>query len=203
MDFERLERAWNGPANTPDEAASAYVLGEMMDTLKKRRQATTRFTGFIGMVLVFWAAVIVWKMSVDPFPFDVSREWAIIPLILLPWIGLFLIKRRQRLHLTAHPDPYASAPATLRALLDENLTARRRLVITSGLMLAGIIIVAAALNQLVAVGKMTPDNVMQGSIAFGVLMAAIAAYKAWHYTRVLKPEGERLQRLLSDYGAAI
>lgn len=201
MDFKRLERAWNGPANTPSEAAGAYVVGEMMETLRRRRQATTRFTGFVGMVLVFWAAMIVWKVSVDPFPFDVSREWAIIPLILLPWIGLFLIKRRQRRHLAAHPDPYASTAATLRALLDENLTARRRLVITSGLMLAGLAIVAVALNQLVAVGKMTPENVFQASIGFGGLMAVIAAYKAWHYLRVLRPEGERLKRLLIDYGA--
>jgi hypothetical protein len=202
MDFERLERAWNGPANTPSEAAGAYVVDEMMETLRKRRQATTRLTGFIGVVLVFWTALIAWKITVDPFPFDLAREWAIIPLYLLPWVGLFLIKRRQRRHLTAHPDPYASTAATLRALLDENLTARRRLVITSALMLACLAVVAVALSQLVAVGKMTPTNVLQGSIALGGLMAAIAVYKAWHYARVLKPESKRLERLISDYGAA-
>ena len=38
------------------------------------------------------------------------------------------------------------------------------------------------------------------AILFGAILAAVAGYKAWHYARVLRPEGERLRRLLADYG---
>lgn len=199
MDFERLERAWNGPANTPTEAASAYVADTMMETLRRRRRATAGLTGFVGMALVFWSAVIVFRTTTDPFPFDFGREWGVFPLIALPWFGLFLINRQQRRHSLAHPDPYSSVAAALRALVDENATARRRLVITTGLMLACVALLALVLRQLAAVGKMTPDNVFQASLLFGGLMAAIAGYKVWHYLRVLKPEGARLRRLLADY----
>lgn len=199
MDFERLERAWNGPANSPGEAAAAYVTESLVDTLRRRRQATAGLTGFIGMALVFWTAVIAFRVANDPFPFDIRREWSVLPLFILPWVGLFVIRRQQRRHLLAHPDPYQSVAATLRGLLDENLTARRRLGVTTALMAAGILLMALALNQLVAVGKMTPANVMQGSILFGGIMAAIALYKVWHYLRVLRPETARLKRLLAEY----
>ena len=200
MDFERLERAWNGPANTPSEAAATYVTEALFDTLRERRRSTARFLGFIGMALVFWTSVVVFQIVTDPFPFDIAREWSVLLLGALPWIGLFLIRRQQRRHLLAHPDPYQSVAASLRGLLDENLAARRRLGVTTGLMAAGVVLLALALGQLETVGKMTPANVQQAAIFFGGILAAVAGYKAWHYLRVLTPEGERLRRLLADYG---
>jgi hypothetical protein len=200
MDFDRLERAWASPANSPSEAAAAYVTDALFDTLRRRRRATARFLRFVGMVLVFWTAVVVFQVLTDPFPFDFAREWSLLLLGALPWIGLFLIRRQQRRHLLAHPDPYQSVAASLCGLLDENLAARRRLGVTTGLMAAGLVLLALALGQLETVGKMTPDNVRQAAILFGAILAAVAGYKAWHYARVLKPEGERLRRLLADYG---
>ena len=122
------------------------------------------------------------------------------PTMEVTWYGRTCIRLRGK-DAVVVADPYQSVVATLRALIDENATARRRLGITTGLMLGAVALLALALRQLEAVGKMTADNVVQGAILFGGLMAAIAAYKAWHYLSVLKPEGKRLQRLLADYGA--
>lgn len=202
MDFERLERAWNGPANSPNEAAGAYVADTMMQTLRRRRQATAAFTRFIGALLVLMLAVIVFRIAMKPVSFDLAREWPIAPLLALPWVGLILIRRQQKLHMTAHPDPYASVRATLRGLLGENAAARTRLRLIGGLMLAAIVVGGWMLRQLVAVGKMTPTNALQASIAIGAIVAAVGAYRAWHYLRVLNPEAKRLERLLADYSAA-
>lgn len=200
MDFERLERAWSGPANSPSEAAATYVTDALFDTLRRRRRQTTRFLTFIGMALTFWTAVVVFEVMNDPFPFDIAREWSVLLLGSLPWIGLVLIRRQQRRHLLAHPDPYQSVAASLRGLLDENLAARRRLGVIAGLLAAAIVLLALALSQLEMVGKMTPANVRQAAIFFGGVLAAIAAWKAWHYLGVLRPEAKRLRRLLAEYG---
>ena len=66
----------------------------------------------------------------------------------------------------------------------------------------GVVGVAFALYQLMLVGKMTPANVLQASILFGAIMLSVAAYKAWQYLRVLKPETARLERLLAQYSEA-
>lgn len=200
MDFERLERAWSGPANSPSEAAATYVTDALFDTLRRRRRATARFLTFVGMVLTFWTAVVVFQILNDPFPFDIAREWSVLVLGALPWVGLVLIRRQQRRHLLAHPDPYQSVAESLRGLLDENSAARRRLGIIAGLMAVAVVLLALALGQLATVGKMTPANVQQAALLFGGVLAVVAGWKAWHYIRVLRPEAERLRRLLADYG---
>ena len=202
MDFERLERAWNSPANSPSAAASADVVEEMMHTLKKRRDEAAGLARVVGLVLVLWTLKIGYDVVFDPFPFDIRREWSVIPLFALPWIGLILVQLQLRRHRLAHPDPYGSVPATLRALLDENRPARRTFVIATSLMGLGVVGVAFALYQLMLVGKMTPANVLQASILFGAIMLSVAAYKAWQYLRVLKPETARLERLLAQYSEA-
>jgi len=200
MDFERLERAWNGPANSPSEAASAYVVDEMMHTLKSRRQATNGFVGIVGLVLVLWTVKIGYDIVANPFPFDLTREWAVLPLFALPWAGLFIMQAQQKRHLLAHPDPYASTASTLRALLDENRMAQRRERLSGVLIAVSVILIAVVLGQLVSVGKMTPTNVAQGCVLFGVILGSISIYRVWRYFRVLKPEARHLQRLLADYG---
>lgn len=202
MDFERLERAWNGPANSPSEAASAYVVDEMMHTLRTRRRATTGLLSFVGLVMVLWTLRIGYDIIIDPFPFDIAREWSVLPLFALPWLGLFVMHVQQRRHLVAHPNPYASMSSTLGALLDENLTAQRRERLSVVLIAISIILLAVALRQLVMVGKMTPTNVLQAATLFGGILGAVTIYRAWRYVRVLRPEETRLRRLLADYDSA-
>lgn len=202
MDFERLERAWRSNANSPSEAATAYLMEETMDTLKRRRRDFQAFTTFIGLLLAAWTAKIVFDVVTDPFPFDLSREWSALPLAALPW-GAFLVMRAQHArHLRAHPDPYASMPATLRALLDENAAAQRRTRWMGCLMLVFVALIALALRQLVDVGKMTPENVFQGSLMFGGMMTVVWGVVTVEYFRKLRPEGVRLARLLQQYEEA-
>ena len=59
--------------------------------------------------------------------------------------------------------------------------------------------VVGELGQLVAVGKMTPQNVRDGAILFGVVLSLVWGVLTVNYFRRLKPEGERLKRLLAQY----
>jgi hypothetical protein len=200
MDFERLERAWQSSANSLPEAAKTYLMEEMMETLKKRRRDFRNFTGLVGLVLALWTVKIAYDVIVDPFPFDATREWAAFPLLMLPWVALLFVRAQQKRHLAAFPDPYRSTPEMLRALIDENATALARTRWMAGITAVCVALLALMLRQLVSVGKMSEQNVLQGSILFGAIFAGIWLYYGWEYFRRLRPEGERLRRLLADVG---
>ena len=200
MDFERLERAWRSPANTPGEAATRYLMEETMDALRARRRKVNAITAMAGLALFLWTGKIVWDVFANPFPFDLAREWGAVAMLALAWAALFVARAQFQRHLRAHPDPYASMPDTLRALIDENRSARRRVQLMAGFMLLAIAALGVALSQLVDVGKMTPENVRDGAFLFGAVFAAVWGSIALNYFTRLKPEGERLQRLLAEYG---
>jgi hypothetical protein len=199
MDFERLERAWQSSANSLPEAAKTYLMEEMMETLKKRRREFRNFTVMVGLVLAAWTGKIAYDVMVNPFPFDATREWAAFPLLMLPWAALLFVRAQQKRHLAAYPDPYRSTPEMLRALIDENDTALARTRWMAGIMVVCIALMAVMLRQLVSVGKMTEQNVLQGSVLFGTILGGIWLYYGWQYFRKLRPEGERLRRLLADF----
>lgn len=199
MNFERLERAWRSSANSPSEAAKTYLMEEMMEALKKRRRDFRGFTMLIGLTLTGWTLKIVYDVIFRPFPFDISREWAALPLFLLPWAALVFIGVQHKRHMHAFPDPYRSTPDTLRALIDENDVAQARTRWMAGMTALCIVLLAVMLGQLMSVGKMSGQNVFQGSILFGTIFAGIWVYHGWHYFRKLRPEGERLRRLFADY----
>lgn len=200
MDFERLERAWRSPDNTPSAAATAHLLEDAMNALKTRRRTFSLITGMAGFALLLLTGRIAWDMATARFPFDPSREWGALALLGLAWIALVVVRVRAARRLKAHPDPYASMPETLRALIDENREARRRVWVMAGFMVLAVAGLGVSLGQLVEVGKMTPANVRDGVFLFGGVMAAVWGWVAVNYVTRLKPEGERLARLLADYG---
>jgi|CXWL01.1.fsa_nt_gi ferric-dicitrate binding protein FerR (iron transport regulator) len=199
MDFERLERAWRSPANTPAQAAAAYLTEEVMDALKQRRRSFHTLTAIAGIALVLWTGKIVWDWFANPFPFDLANEWGAVAMLVLPWIALFIARAQFARHLNAYPDPEASMPQALRALIDENRMARRRVQVMAVMMGLGVAALAVALGQLVEVGKMTPDNVRDGAMLFGGVFGVIWGWIGVNYFTRLKPEGERLNRLLAEY----
>ena len=198
MDFERLERAWRSHANRLPDAAAAYVMEEMMQTLKKRRNEVRGILIFAGLALTLQTGLILHALLVDQVLIP-GREWGAFLMLGIGWAALAFIGFRFRQHLLAYPDPYSSSSDTLRALLDQNRSERQRMRFLG---VAGIFFVAATaltLGQLEAVGKMTPANIRDFSILFGGGFLLGLVYACWRYFRVLKPEGARLERLLADY----
>lgn len=199
MDFEQLERAWRSSANSPTAAAVAYLTEDIMQTLQRRRGQFRTFLGLMAVLLSAWTGVIAWHAVADPFPFDVAGEWGALALLVLPWVALFIVGGLYARHLRAHPDPYASTADTLRGLIDENDMAQRRFRLMAAIMAIGVVGLAVALGQLVAAGRMTPQNVRDGAILFGVVLSLVWGVLTVNYFRRLKPEGERLKRLLAQY----
>lgn len=199
MDFERLERVWRSNANSPNAASAGQLMEEAMGTLKRKRRDFEMFTGLIGLAVFVWTAKVIWEVVTGQFLLDPGVEWGLFLLLALPWIALFTVRHAYNKHLHAHPDPYASAPDTLRALMDENDTARQRVWLSGLFMGAMVGVVALVLWQLLEVGKMSSRDVLQGSVLFGGLLVVIGIGTAADYAFRLMPEGRRLQRLLREY----
>lgn len=199
MNFERLEQAWRSSANSPTAAAVAYLSGDAADELKARRQKLNLFTALIAVLLTGWTLKLGYDALTRAYAFDVTREWSVILLAALPWIALLMVRRGYERHLRAHPDPYASMARALAALADENFAAQRRVRAMALIMAFAVGVLAIALWQLVGVGKMTVSNAMQGAALFGSVLTIVWGSIAIDYFRRLKPEGARLNQLLSDF----
>jgi hypothetical protein len=202
MDFERLEDVWRSRSNSLDAVAVTQLTEKTMTTLKQRQNAFNVGIGVVGLVLTLWTGRVVWEAFTAPFPFDPAREWGAILLGVLPWIALFTVRALHDRRMRAHLDPYASLPDTLRALIDENVAARRRLVIMGAFGLAFVGVLALSLRQMVDVGKMTPEQVALGGLLFTCVMVLVVGLTTLDLVFRLVPEGRRLRRLLAEHERA-
>jgi hypothetical protein len=66
-----------------------------------------------------------------------ARDWASLLFLALPWTGFALLARQMRRHERGHQQPGETVGDTVRALLDENATARAGLRVTAGLLAGG------------------------------------------------------------------
>lgn len=198
MDFETLEKLWRSEANDRATVAETYVLETTMKTLKQRHGAFAMGMGLIGLALLVWTGAMIYAVVAGKIA-DLSNEWGAIAMLAVSWLAFLWAQARQRRHTQAFPDAQASMPDALKALIDENRTAQARTRMMGIAFVVFAVALAVSLAQLYAVGKMEWRHVVQGSVMFGSALLLSAAIHAVRYFRRLKPEGERLQRLLAEY----
>ena len=74
MDFEHLEAAWRSPANTPDDKAQAYLMEDVMRSLKARRRGEILL--FVGPTIAMTTFTAIAVQAVMDGRMDPAREWA-------------------------------------------------------------------------------------------------------------------------------
>ncbi|MDC7684894.1 hypothetical protein PQU92_16540 [Asticcacaulis sp. BYS171W] len=200
MKLETFERLWRAHANDLSQTAQACLMEDMMQTMKRRRAGQSAFFLFLAAVLGTMTFVFGYGV-IKHDNFDPTREWGAIVMLIMPWIALILMKRAFDRHVRRFPDPAASLPEQLSAQLDENRMAQQKAVVMFGLMALFPVATGVALWQLLSVGKMEVAHVQQGALLFGSVLGISLVIQIVRYLRVLKPEGERLKRLLEEYGA--
>jgi hypothetical protein len=198
MNTEAFERLWRTHDNDLNATATAYLLEDMMTTLKQRRARQNRFflfmTAILGTITFVAGYDMIKNDSLDP-----AREWAPLLMLAAPWIALLLMRRRFNRHLNAFPHTEGSLPDSLRVMADENRAARTQALILLVIMVIFPVITGFALWQLMLVGKMEWVHVQQAALLFGGALGASALWQVIRYVRILKPEGLRLKALLQDY----
>lgn len=198
MDMERLERAWAGAANRADVAAGLYLIDSTLGEVARRRRDFRVRMGLIGVALGGWSLVaahgIFWRGNVDPM-----REWGALLMLAIAWGVYALVLRRGWEGAAPAPAPSPSLPAGLRALLSQTEGAMRRTRVMAVAVPLFLLAMGVAVAQLGQVGKMDAGNIRDFALLAGTGFALSGGIFTIRYHRVLKPEAERLRRLLGQY----
>ncbi|WAC48438.1 hypothetical protein OVA03_00450 [Asticcacaulis sp. SL142] len=198
MNTEAFARLWRTHNNDLNATATAYLLEDMMTTLKQRRDRQNLFfllmSAILGTITLVAGYDLIKNDSLDP-----AREWAPLLMLAAPWVALLLVRQRFNRHLRAFPHTEGTLPDTLRVMADENRAARTQALILLVIMAIFPVITGFALWQLMLTGKMELAHVQQAALLFGGALGVSALWQAIRYVRVLKPEGARLKALLQDY----
>ncbi len=198
MDFDTLERLWGTESNNRTSVAEIYILEATMKTLKTRRRKVTIGMGLVGLGLTAWTCAIVFAVLVGRIA-NLDREWGAVALLIISWLAFWAALLQQWRHMNAPPKTTASMPEVLQALIDENRTAQMRTRMMAVALIAFTTVLGLCLLQLYAVGKMELRHVVQASVLFGGALGLSTLIHAFRYVRLLRPEGQRLQRLLDQY----
>lgn len=198
MDFETLERMWMSPDNAPSQAVESGLMNELLTMLESRRRRFGAFMVFAGLMLSLLTLLAAFAVVVHRV-IDLRHEWALPLMLAAPWTAFVVFGLQYRRHLRACPEAGRSLRESAAALLDENLTARKRahtMAVIQGVF-AGLIVVV--LRQLVEAGKMEPRQGLQAGLLFAGVLLLSALVQAAVYFRVLRPKGRQLERLLGEF----
>lgn len=198
MNFETLQAAWQSRANAPSADASAAMLRDAAAALKQRRAELNGLIAFAGVMLAIPLALVgLDALTGQVDAIDLSREWALVPFALVPFVVLFLVARRQQENLQASTD--GTLLSVFRALLKENAAARWRTYLIGGAIVLFAPLLAVMLGQMGETGKMTPQNIEQAGIVMGVALVLSLAVMVARYFWRLVPERRRLEALIAQY----
>ena len=198
MEFDRLEQAWRSPANTPDQQAQAYLMEQLMRTLKTRRRGEMLLAVIPLAAMTFFTAIAI--RSILAGRTDIGREWGGLAMLGVCWAVIVVVLVASVL---AKRPGGGGSPLrqTLEALLAANHRARVNYRIFWMSLPVFLVPTLIGIGQLDAVGKASDRNVGQMLLLFGVALAASLGWNALRFFRVLKPEQRRLERLLAEYEA--
>lgn len=196
MDMARLERAWTGAANRAEDAAGLYLIDSAVAEVARRGRDFRLRMGLIGVALGGWSLVAAYSIAgrghVDP-----AREWGSLLLLAIAWAVYVLVVRRGW-EGAATPPP-ENLPGSLRALLLQVEGAMGRIRVMGVAVPIFLSALGLAVMQLGDVGKMTGGNIRDFALLATVGFGLSGSIMALRYFRVLKPEAERLRRLLGQY----
>lgn len=197
-----IESVWRSPHNQPTAAELKEHQMKLLDELRRRRRASR---GLLWLTLIpliyFTAKVVLHVLWPDPTldTVDLHREWAILPVGALPWIGWFILLRLYRWHENRHAGCEGSIRAGVSALLDENRTERTRYQVIAALLVGSIPMVWLVVHQLREVGKAGAEILLPAYVVWPAYVALMVAWFGWYHYRRLLPRKRQLEALALAY----
>jgi hypothetical protein len=202
MNFEQIKSMWRSPHNQPSATELEQHKMKLVTELKRRHRASRGLLGITALPLLFITYKITRHfLSPDPThtPVDWEREWAVLPFLVLPWLGWFVMLRLYLRHQRRHPDYEGSIRASVAASLDENRTERIRYGVLAGMLFASIPLLMVVVHQLRAVGKAGDEILLPAFVIWPAYVAMLVPWFGWHYFRRLLPRKRQLEELAQSY----
>lgn len=202
MNSADLERAWRSPRNSADPAALARAGDRLFADLKKRRRARRLFLALVlGALTLLSVRVALATLPRAGGPtIDPGRDWASLVFLALPWIGFIVLTRQMLRHERGHRQAEATIGDTVRALLDENTTARAGLRVTAGLLGATVLLLPVVVWRLRATGKAGDEILWPAFLGWPLLAGALLAALWWQDRHRLLPRRRHLEALRQELG---
>lgn len=197
MEFEHLEDAWRSPANTPDDKARAYLMEEVMKTLKARRRREVLLFAIPTIAMAIFTVIAI--QSIAAGRLDPTQEWGALGMLGVCWLILMAVLTAGVLLRHRGRSDSASMRDTLSALLAANRRARTHVRIFWMMLPVFLVPMMVGVTQLREVGKATERDTWQMLFVFGVALIASVGWNTGRYFLVMKPEQRRLEGLLREY----
>lgn len=198
MNFNDLQNAWNSDGNEPTPSQREKLSKQIAASLRRQHRnqliwlvwtffLLTVMTGFVG-----W--IIFGTNKVNP-----ANEWAVLPLMLIPWsVAILFLKRFFK---PAGPLCRGDVAITeaLAAAAAANRAAQSRLKIVGVMYAVSIPVLACAMWQLHGVGKTSSRELVSMTIFFGTVLSVCAIGVFVRYRFRLVPQQKHLESLLKQF----
>jgi hypothetical protein len=201
MNWTDLETLWRSPHNQPAPDWDRQRRHILQTYLRRDRGLRLGLALALGWLSLVTGRLVLFLLWPDPASdrIDWSREWAVVPFLLLPWCGAVGMAVRYWRRRIEHPDYDQSLVASLRVLLKQSRDAVQRLRLMLGLHLVGVPLLALSLVQLQQVGKATGNQLWSMIVFLAALVILSVGGISWSWWSH-QQEIRRLEGLLLDYG---
>ena len=201
MNTDPLNALWNSPANVPATNAGQQLAAHFLARLRQHRRFQAWWLGWTFLSLTGVTSLVVSHLIRNGAG-GVAGQWALWPLLALPWGAAFVFLHRFRQEGSTTTGPTPTLQAALSAAHAANRAERRRLLGIGALLVVTAPVSALVIRQLHVAGKATTDQAWSMALVFGVGLALGGTFVLWRYWQHVVPERRRIESLLRDLEAA-
>jgi hypothetical protein len=199
MSPDPLELLWRSAANQPTVTEMENHRAVFASTLSRRLHRFTVAISIAGVVLAAMTGAMLLGMLRSGAP-ALAGEWALVALLVPPWIGFVLFVRRHRRLRDQHPDYSRSIAEALGGTLAETRFAQARLRTIALLHGLSLPLLGLAVHQLWAAGRATSGEAISLAAVLAGLLGGTGVALAYRYFGQLRRRERALQELLASYG---
>ena len=196
MNMNELQSVWNSPRhNLPAEEQRRLVDQFSRQMLRRRRfQAIWLVHTFVALTVI--SILALWSIAVGKARLE--QQWALLPLLTVPWLFAFHFLRRFLRPVSATVRAELPIVDSLRAALESNRSERSRLRLVALLFTIMIPLLAVSMRQLHAAGKVSSNELTSMTVFFGgILLLSGAGVTARYFGRLL-PQQRQMNDVLDQ-----
>jgi hypothetical protein len=199
MNLNEMQNVWNSPQNnlpTAEQQRLAQKFGRQM--IRRRRFQTVWLVNtFVWLTII---TVLAIRMVITG-KVQLSQEWGLVPLLIVPWGFAIHFLRRHLKPLAPIARGEITIVESLRAARASNRETRSHLKLVGVLYVVIILPLGMAMRQLHAAGKVSERELTSMAWFFGGVLLVCTMGVAIRYFAQLLPQQKRLDGLLAELNA--
>ncbi|HMJ90297.1 MAG TPA: hypothetical protein VK530_10795 [Candidatus Acidoferrum sp.] len=196
MNMDEMQSAWNSPRNNLPTGEQRRLAEQFTRQMVRRRRFQALW--LINTFALLTIATALAARAVATGKAELAQEWALLPLLIAPWMFAIHFLRRHLKPGSPAPRGEVSVADSFRAALSSNRREQSHLKAVGVLFAIVIPLLAVSMQQLHAVGKASTRELTSMAVFFGgVLLLSSAGIAARYFGRVM-PQQKRLSALLAE-----